>query len=147
MLQATALVYSSHNRCHHIHRDWIVERALQSHDNKTILHLPMSMKERHQQDYCWGNFRWFFDQYRKWGLEALTFYWNEELRKEDVDLLFHYLDTFEVVVLGGGNTFLGYQRYVELGERFYSDPGLFQRILLRRQKQGKLTAGDRKSVV
>ena len=41
-MQPTCFVYSSHNRCEYIHRWWIVERALQSQDNKSILYLPMS---------------------------------------------------------------------------------------------------------
>lgn len=141
MLRATALIYSSHNRCAYIHRDWIVERALQKSDNKTILYLPMSMREDHQQDYTWGTFRWYFDQFRQWGLYAVPFFWTPNLKKSDVDLLFEYLANFEVVILGGGNSFLGIQRYRELGANFYGDPNLFGSILHERQYQGKLTCG------
>ena len=137
----TTLVYSSHSRCEYIHRDWIVERALKSHDNKTILYLPMSMGEYHQQDYSWGTFRWYFDQFRQWGLQAIPFFWSESLRKEDVDLLFHYLSTYEVVILGGGSSFIGLQRYKDLGQQFYNERDLFGRILHQRQDQGKLTVG------
>lgn len=141
MLQATALVYSSHNRCHHIHRDWIVERALQSHHNKTILHVPMSMKERHQQEYCWGTFRWFYDQYRRWGLEPNVFYWDQSLSREDMDVFQDYLLNAEVVVLGGGNPYLGYQRFRTLGGHFYGNPDWFNGIMWQRASNGKLTAG------
>ena len=141
MFRATALVYSSHNRCAYIHRDWIVERALQSQDNKTILYLTMSMAEQPQQDYTWSTFSWYFDRFKQWGLVAIPFFWNSNLRKEDVDLLFNYLSSFEVVILGGGNSSLGLRRYKELGEHFYGDRNLFQRVLLDRQNQGKLTVG------
>ena len=137
----TALIYSSHNRCAHIHRDWIVERALKSHDNKTILYLPMSMSEYHQQEYTWHTFRWYFEQFRNWGLHAIPFYWSENLKKEDVDLFFDYLQNFEVVILGGGSSTLGLRRYRALGEYFYRDRGLFGRILHDRQNRGKLTVG------
>lgn len=141
MLQATALVYSSHNRCQHIHRDWIVERALQSHHNKTILHLPMSMKERHQQDYGWGTFRWYLNQFTNWGLQPETFFYDDNLAKEDVDILFHKLRNHQVVILGGGNPHLGYSRYTALGEKYYGDPDKFNRILWERANDGLLTAG------
>lgn len=137
----TTLIYSSHNRCAYIHKDWIVERALKSHDNKTILYLPISMGEFHQQEYGWGTFRWYFDQFRKWGLHAIPFYWNDQLRKEDVDLLFEYLANYEVVILGGGNSLRGMQRYRAFGQHFYNDPYIFDHILHQRQQHGKLTAG------
>lgn len=141
MIRATTLVYSSHNRSSYIHRDWIVERALQSHDNKTILYLPMSMGEYHQQEYGWSTFRWYFDRFAQWGLEAVPFFWTPNLHKEDVDLLFHYLTHFQVVILGGGSSTLGLQRYKDLGEHFYGDRDLFGKVLHERQNNGKLTVG------
>lgn len=137
----TALVYSSHNRSEVIHRWWLVERALRSIDNKTFLYLPMSMGEMHQQEYSWGTFRWYLDQFRKWGLQPRNFYWRSVLSKQDVDLLFNWLIESEVVVLGGGNSLLGMERYQGLGEDYYGDKHLFGRILRQRQQQGKLTAG------
>lgn len=141
MLRATALIYSSHNRCAYIHREWIAERALQSHDNKTILYLPMSMQERDQQEYSWNTFRWYFDQFHGWGLHAIPFFWSPSLSKDDVDILFRCLDAYEVVILGGGNSYLGMQRYRELGAKFYANENLFSNMLHERQHKGKLTVG------
>ena len=138
-MRATALVYSSHDRCNYIHNDWIVQRALQG--NRQIMHLPMSMGPQHSQEYGWGNFRWYFDFYRDLGLEAFPFFWNDGLRKEDVDKLMHWLWHAEVVILGGGNPTLGLQRYKALGEWYYGEPGMFGRILHERQDRGLLTVG------
>ncbi len=137
----TTLVYSSHNRCEYIHREWIVERALRSPYNKTILYLPMSMGEKHQQEYTWSTFSWYFARFAQYGLHAIPFFWSDSLRKQDVDLFFEYLRHYEVVILGGGNSFLGMQRYRALGEVFYGDSNLFSRILHERQNEGKLTVG------
>ena len=137
----TALIYSSHDRCEYIHREWIVERALKSHDNKTILYLPMSMDNREQQEYGWNTFSWYFDKFRQWGLHAIPFYWSENLKKSDVELLFEYLQTYEVVILGGGSSILGLHRYKILGEHFFQNRNLFEEILHKRQSEGKLTAG------
>lgn len=137
----TALVYSSHNRSEYIHREWIVERALRNPYNKTILYLPMSMTERHQQEYSWSTFSWYFNRFTQWGLSAIPFYWSDHLSKGDVDLLFEYIESYEVVILGGGNSFLGMQRYRNLGERYYGDRDLFSRVLHARQEAGKLTVG------
>jgi peptidase E len=141
MFKATALVYSSHNRSEYIHRDWIVERALQSHHNKTIFLIPMSMGKYDQQHYSWGTFEWFFNRFKKWGLEPSTFFWNDHLSHEDVDLFFDQLVNSEVVILGGGSSILGMDRYQSLGERYYGDRHLFSRILHERQNKGKLTVG------
>lgn len=141
MFQPTALVYSSHNRCSYLHRNWIVERALKSPDNKTILQLPMSMKEQHQQDFSWGNFRWYFSQFEKWGLKALHFFWNDHLSKDDIETLFQQLRDSEVVILGGGSSLLGISRYRKLGQIYCGDEDLFSKILHERAKAGKLTVG------
>ncbi|WP_372369461.1 Type 1 glutamine amidotransferase-like domain-containing protein [Candidatus Uabimicrobium sp. HlEnr_7] len=141
MFQPTALVYSSHNRSPYLHRNWIIEPALKSHDNKTILQLPMSMKEQHQQDYSWGNFRWYFDQFKQWGLEYSPFFWNDNLSGEDLDVLFEKLRSSQVVVLGGGNSLLGIKRYRELGRLYCNDENLFAKILQERASNGKLTVG------
>ncbi len=137
----TALVYSSHNRSEDIHRSWIVERALKSHHNKTVLYLPMSMGTQDSQDYSWGTFRWYFNMFEKWGLEPRNFFWNDNMSQSDVELLFEWLQTTEVVILGGGSSSLGRQRYEDLGERYFGDAGLFERILHERQDKGLLTCG------
>lgn len=137
----TALVYSSHNRSEDIHRWWIVERALKDPENKSILYLPMSMGSQDSQEYSWGTFRWYFSFYEKWGLEPRNFYWDDGMRLEDVDLLFDWLQNSQVVILGGGSSTLGRQRYEALGEMYYGDSNLFERILHQRQDRGLLTVG------
>lgn len=139
-MNPSVLLYSSHNRCENIHRNWIVERALQHPTNKTLLFLPMSVPPYHQQS-SWESFRWYFDRFRQWGLQPLSFYWNENLRKEDTDILFQYLINYEVVILGGGSSLFGMNCYRELGQKFYNNPNLFQETLQKRQKEGKLTVG------
>jgi len=141
MFRATALAYSSHNRSEYIHRDWIVERALKSHNNKTIFYVPFSMGRYDQQEYTWSTFKWFFDNFRQWGLDASTFFWTDSLSKNDADIFFGKLRDSEVVILGGGSTILGMERFRALGEHFYGDKDLFGRILHERQKEGKLTVG------
>jgi hypothetical protein len=59
-MKPTAFVYSSHERCEYIHKDWIVQRALESSDNKTLLHLPWSQNARDQQDWDYGTFEYFY---------------------------------------------------------------------------------------
>ncbi len=144
MKRATALVYSSHDRCNYIHNDWIVQRALDG--NKQLLYLPMSEgvsagDEYRRQEYSWSKFAWFFNHYKKYGLDASPFYWNSKLKINDVEKLFTHLAGDEVVILGGGNPRVGYSRFVELGRQFYDDPDMFNRILHQRQAEGLLTAG------
>lgn len=141
MFKPTALVYSSHNRCEYIHRQWIIERALQSWDNKTIFLIPMSMGRYDQQHYSWGTFDWYFKRFEQWGLEHSTFFWNDHLTHEDVDIFFDKLANSEVVILGGGSSILGMERYRYLGEKYYGDKDLFARILHERQNKGMLTCG------
>ncbi len=141
LMQPTALIYSSHNRCDYLHRQWIVERALQSPDNKTILYLPFSMGRRDQQDYSWGTFRWYFDQFSQWGLRADTFFWNEHLSRVDAEIFFDMLESSEVVILGGGNAQLGFDRYGGMGGQFFGDWEMFNKILHQRQAEEKLTVG------
>lgn len=141
MFKATALSYSSHNRCEYIHREWIVERALQSHDNKTIFLIPMSMGRFDQQEYSWGTFDWYFRQFKKWGLEYSNFYWNEQLTHGDLEVFFNKLINSQVVILGGGNSMLGMERYRALGKMYNGDRDLFEKILHERQNKGMLTVG------
>src|SRR5688500_3489185 len=96
----TSLVYSSHNRGDYLHHEFIVERALRA--NKSILFRPMSEtvqngSEIERQEFSWGTFRWFFDRYRHRGLDAFPFYWTSNLKRSDVDALWHSLWTAEVV--------------------------------------------------
>jgi hypothetical protein len=140
----TTLLYSSHNRSEYLHREFIVERALRG--NKRILFLPMSAPPRggneyERQDYEWGTFRWYFDRFRQYGLEATPFFWSSALRHEDVELLWEQLWSSEVVILGGGNSRLGMWRYKNLGHRFADEWGKFGRLLHERQARGLLTVG------
>jgi hypothetical protein len=142
----TALLYSAHNRSEFLHDEYIVERALRGRSNQRILFLPMSAPPRgdndyERQDYEWGTFRWYFDRFKRYGLEAVPFFWSEALRGEDVDRLWDYLWTSEVVILGGGNSELGMWRYKNLGHRFAGEWGKFGRLLHERQARGLLTVG------
>lgn len=145
-MRGTALIYSSHDRSNYIHNDLIVQRALAGQANKRILFLPMSEglqngNEMERQEFSWGRFSWFFNYYRHHGLEAFPFFWRNSLRKEDVDTLWHHLYHSEVVILGGGHSMTGMNRYRELGARFDGEPGKFGRILHERAARGLLTVG------
>jgi hypothetical protein len=141
LIKPTALIYSSHNRCEYLHTQWIVQRALESYTNKTIFYLPFSMGRRDQQEFSWSTFSWYFDRFRRWGLDPYTFYWTDSMSKRDADAFFQMLDGAEVVILGGGNSALGTERYNAMGGLFYGDWDLFNRVLHKRQADGKLTAG------
>jgi hypothetical protein len=143
-MRGTAFVYSSHNRGEYIHDHFIVQRALEG--NRQILFLPMSEtvqngSETERQDFSWGTFRWYFDFYRRHGLEAMPFYWTSGLRKSDVDALWHHLWNAEVVILGGGHSATGLYRYKQLGAVFDGEPGKFGRLLHERRQRGLLTVG------
>jgi hypothetical protein len=145
-MKGTALIYSSHDRGDTIHNDYIVQRALGGRDNRRILFLPMSEtvqngSELERQEYSYSRFSWYFGFYDRFGLEYLPFYWTSSLRKEDVDLLWHYLASSEVVILGGGHSQTGLRRYKELGARFDGEWGKFGRILHERRQRGLLTVG------
>lgn len=145
-MRGTALVYSSHNRGTYLHDHFIVQRALRGQENRRILFLPMSEtpqndNELERQEFSYGNFRWFFSFYDRYGLEYFPFYWRSNLRKEDVDQLWHHLYHSEVVILGGGHSATGLSRYKQLGERFDGEWGKFGRILHERQRRGLLTVG------
>ena len=89
-MRGTALVYSSHDRSPYLHREFIVERALQGMRNKRILFLPMSEtvqngSEMERQEFSWGTFRWYLSQFRQYGLEANLFLNPGELVKVDED--------------------------------------------------------------
>ncbi len=145
-MRGTCLIYSSHNRCQHIHRDLIAERALQGVENKRILLLPMSQTvnggdERNRQQYETGTFDWYFKRFEEYGLEFVPFYWSSGLQQQDVDLFWHLLYESQVVILAGGSSELGLRRYKTLGAVFGQEPGRFGRILHERQSRGLLTVG------
>lgn len=144
-MEPSALIYSSHDRCNLIHNDWIVQRALRG--NRRILYLPFSegvtndgnIVER--QEYGWSKFRFFFNYYQSFGLEPSTFFWSDDLKRSDIDVLYHSLAHDEVVILGGGNPSTGLERYKATGALFYQDPDSFEKTLKWRQERGMLTVG------
>ena len=140
-MRPTELVYSSHDRCEYLHREWIVQRALESHDNKSILYLPMSSGARGDQEYSWGTFSGYFDRFRGWGLEPHVFFWDDDLSVESAPAFFDILRGAQVVFLGGGRTSTGMDRYRAMGGRFFDNPDAFVQTLRRRQAEGRLTAG------
>jgi hypothetical protein len=143
-MRGTSLIYSSHNRGNYIHDHFIAQRALRG--NGSILFLPMSEtvqngSEMERQEFSWGTFRWFFDRYRGYGLNAFPFYWSSGLKKSDVDSLWHWLWSAEVVILGGGHSLTGMRRYKQLGAQFDGEWGKFGRLLHERRERGLLTVG------
>jgi hypothetical protein len=140
-MRPTELVYSSHDRCDLLHRHYIVERAVENPFNRTVLYLPFSSGRMEDQRYSWGTFSWYFDRFQADGLAPREFFWNEELRLEDAEKFFAEVASSEVLILGGGASGLGIQRYAEMGRRFFDDPERFARSLQQRQTQGLLTVG------
>ncbi|MCX5787767.1 MAG: hypothetical protein NTX64_04545 [Elusimicrobia bacterium] len=140
-MRPTEFVYSSHDRSEYIHRDWLVQRALESADNKTILYLPVSSGARGDQEYSWGTFSWYFDRFRQYGLSPRTFFYEDDLRREDVQVFFDWLRHSQVAILGGGSTAVGMERYRALGERYFGKPDAFVETLRARQADGLLTVG------
>jgi hypothetical protein len=141
----TSLVYSSHNRSPYLHREFIVERALRGW-NKRVLFLPMSEtpqngSEMERQDFSWGNFRWYLDQFRHHGLDPIPFFWSSHMRRSDLDYFWHLLWSSDVVILGGGHSVTGMRRYKELGWAYDGEWGKFGRILHERRMRGLLTVG------
>lgn len=140
-LKPTALIYSSHNRCEYLHRHWIVQRALEQPYNKTILYLPFSMQSRESQEYSWSTFKWYFDHFHSFGLNAMVFFWSEDLSRHDAEVFFNMVENAEVVILGGGEVSLGFERYDAMGGYFFDDYDRFKNALHQRQHAGKLTVG------
>lgn len=143
-MKPTVLVYSAHSRCNLIHNDWIVQRALAG--NRRLLFLPFSERpsggdEIARQAGAWDRFRWFFDFYRGYGLEAAPFYWSSRLERADVEVLLEMMADSEVVLLGGGNPWLGRARLRGLGRDFFDDGDRLPRVLRERRERGLLTAG------
>ncbi|MDQ7825032.1 MAG: hypothetical protein RDV48_19685 [Candidatus Eremiobacteraeota bacterium] len=138
----TVLLYSSHNRCDYLHREFIIDRALRGlRGDRTILHLPVSVKSQRGQRFDYGRFRWYYMHFRGRGLRYYPFYWNEHLRNQDLDIFFKMLHGSQVVVLGGGSSFLGMMRYRAMGMRYCGDGDLFRKVLIARQERGALTVG------
>lgn len=145
-MKPTTLVYSSHNCSPYLHREWIVERALENPYDKRLLYLPMSEwpvqgDAFESQKFGWDKVAWYFNQFRHWGLRPQPFYWSEHLSRHDIGLLFELLENAPVVILGGGNTRLGMARYRALGYIFNGDADLFCTLLHQRQARGQLTVG------
>lgn len=145
-MRGTCLMYSSHNRCSYIHDEIIAARALAGQSNKRILFLPMSQTvinndEYNRQQYETGTFDWYFKRFEQYGLEFVPFYWTSALRREDLDIFWHMLANSEVVILAGGSSTFGLERYKTLGALWDGEPGRFGRILHERQARGLLTAG------
>ena len=140
-MRPTELVYSSHDRSDYLHRRWIVERALEGVDNKTIFYLPCSSPGRGDQEYSWGTFSGYFERFREWGLEPRHMYWSEELTREEAQRFFEWLEGSRVVLLGGGMTTTGLARYADFGRRLDGDAGRFVRVLRERQARGLFTVG------
>ncbi len=141
LIKPTSLIYSSHDRGDYLHREWIVERALQNPYNKTILYLPFSMVERKDQEYSYGTFKWYFQQFEQYGLHHEVFYYHPQLSKTEVDVLLEKVADFEVVILGGGRTSTGFEQLNNLGVISNGDYTTFKNLLQARQNAGKLTVG------
>ena len=90
-LYPTALIYSSHNRCEYLHRNWIVQRALEHPHNKSVLYLPFGMESRESQEFSWGTFKWYFDHFTLYGLDARVFFWSDGLSHHDAEIFFRLL--------------------------------------------------------
>lgn len=136
-------MYDSLHGCRHIHGDWIVQRALKSEKNPTIVYLPMSNDEDHgmsQRDTSEAFLR-LFQRYIPFGLLPSVHYWRPDLGQHEIREIFQDVETCEVLILGGGSSELGLTRYCGLGAAGYGEPGRFRRILEARHAQGKLTVG------
>ena len=140
-MHGTALIYGSHDRSSYIHGHYIAERALNGWADHRILFLPMSTPDPMKQHLSWDAYRWFFERYTCRGLELTPFYWSDNLQKSDVDELWRLMWNSEVVVLGGGYSVTGIERYKHLGERFDGEWGKFGRILHERAARGLLNVG------
>jgi len=140
-MKPTELVYSSHDRSEYLHKDWIVQRALENWNNKTVFYLPMSSGSRKDQEYSWGTFSWYFDRFRQFGLDPRTFMYEDSISRHDAQLFFDWLLHSEVVILGGGAPETGMDRYRAMGGKYFGNSNAFLETLRTRQVQGKLTVG------
>jgi hypothetical protein len=140
-MKPTELIYSSHDRCEYLHREWIVQRALESPTNKTIFYLPFSSGSDGDQQYSWGTFSRYLDRFRPFGLEPRTMIFSDDLSRGEQERFFQWLAGSEVVILGGGSTVVGLKRYALMGERLHGDPERVIRVLRERRARGLLTVG------
>jgi peptidase E len=140
-MKPTAFVYSTHDRSEYIHRDWIVQKALESHDNKTLIHLPWSQYKKSGQEWDYDSFKYFYNRYSQYGLNYIPFFWEDNYSEESVHELVNWLTNAQVVVLGGGNPALGMKRFHTLGAKYFGDPWLFHKILHDRQNRGLYSVG------
>ena len=136
-------MYDSLHGCRHIHGDWIVQRALKSEKNPTIVYLPMSNDEDHgmSQRETSEAFLRLFQRDVPLGLRPSVHYWRQDLGKYEIRQIFQNLETCEVLILGGGTSELGLTRYCGLGNTGYEEPARFRKLLETRHSQGKLTVG------
>ncbi|MCP4876510.1 MAG: hypothetical protein GY896_13700, partial [Gammaproteobacteria bacterium] len=91
--------------------------------------------------FSWGTFKWYFDQYSPFGLDAGVFFWSDNLSRHDAEIFFNMVENSEVVILGGGAMSLGFERYDAMGGHFFDDYDRFKNCLHQRQNTGKLTVG------
>jgi hypothetical protein len=78
-------------------------------DNKSVLYLPFGMESRDSQEFSWGTFKWYFDQFIPFGLNPMVFFWSDDLSRQDAELFFNMVDNAEVVILGGGEVESGFR--------------------------------------
>jgi hypothetical protein len=99
------------------------------------------MQSRESQEFSWGTFDWYFDRFRPFGLNAMVFFWSDDLSRHDAEVFFNLVENAEVVILGGGEINLGFERYDAMGGYFFDDYDRFKTYLHQRQHSGKLTVG------
>ena len=99
------------------------------------------MENRESQDFSWGTFKWYFDRFSHFGLNAMVFFWSDKLSRNDAEIFFDMVENAEVVILGGGAVSLGFERYDAMGGHFFGDYDRFKNCLHQRQNSGKLTVG------
>jgi hypothetical protein len=136
-------MYDSLRECRYIHDEWIVRRALAMAKHPRIMYLPMSNDEAHgqSQQYSSGAFLDYFRQYEHLGLRSFAYCWRETFSKGELDAFFLQLTSCEVIILGGGTSDIGLERYARLGELGYKEPNRFRAVLQERQAQRKMTVG------
>lgn len=140
-MRPTAVIYSSHDRCDYLHREFIVNPALANPANPTLFHISWSQRDPGAQEWDYGNFVRYYRHFADEGLRFSTILHPEELTKEQAEQVVEKLRASEVVVLGGGNTLRGLKRFREMGFRHFGDENLFAKVLLERQARGLVTAG------
>jgi hypothetical protein len=46
------------------------------------------MENRESQDFSWGTFKWYFDRFSHFGLNAMVFFWSDNLSRNDAGICF-----------------------------------------------------------